>query len=65
LPKKKNTYWRRSITTEERLALSLRLVHIPYYLPSPSSSEQLNTSKKAEAVWLTTFMNVHIVAGRS
>ena len=28
MPKKKNTHWRRSITTEERLALTLRLVHI-------------------------------------
>jgi len=36
---KKNAQWRRSITTEERLALTLRLVHIPYNLLSPSSSD--------------------------
>ena len=51
--------------TEERVALTIRLVHILYNLLSPSSSVQLNTSQKAAAVWLTTFVNVHIVAGRS
>jgi 2-iminoacetate synthase ThiH len=62
---KKNTQWRRSITTEERLALTLRLVHISYNQLSPSSSEQLNTSQKATTFWLTNFVNVCMVAGRS
>jgi len=62
---KKNTQWRRSITTEERLALTLRSVHISYNLPSPSSLQQLNTSQKAAAFYLTNFVNVRLVAGRS
>jgi len=59
---KKNTQWRRSITTEERLALTLRLAHIPYNLLSPSSSEQLNTSQKVTTFCLTNFVNVRVVA---
>jgi hypothetical protein len=35
---------------EERLALTLRVVHIPYNLLS-SSSEQFKTSQKAAAFW--------------
>jgi hypothetical protein len=35
--RKKNTS--RSITTDERIVLTLRLVHIPYNTPSPPSSE--------------------------
>jgi len=35
---KKKTQWRHSTTTEERLALPLKLFHIPYILLSPSSS---------------------------
>jgi hypothetical protein len=41
----KKTQWRRNIKTEERLVLTLRLVHIPCNLLSPSSSEQFNTSQ--------------------
>jgi hypothetical protein len=37
---KKNTQWRWSVKTEERLALTLRLVYIPHNLRFPSSSEQ-------------------------
>jgi len=62
--RKKNTP-RRSITTEEKLALTLRLVHIPYNTPSPPSSKQLNKSQNAAVFWLTTFVNVRVVAGRS
>jgi len=62
---KKNTQWRRSITTEERLALTLRLVHISYNLLSPSPSEQLYTSQKGTTFLLTNFVNVRVVAGRS
>jgi hypothetical protein len=62
---KKNAQWRRSITTEERLALTLRLFHISCNLLSPSSSEQLNTSQRATTFWLTNFVNARIVAGRS
>ena len=62
---KENTQWRRSITTEERLALTLRLVHIPYNLLSRSSSDELNTSQMATTFWLTNFVNVRVVAGRS
>jgi hypothetical protein len=47
---KKNTQWRRSIKTLERLALALRLVNILYNLLFPSSSEQLNTSQKASSI---------------
>jgi hypothetical protein len=36
---KENTQWRRSIKIEEIMALTLRLVHIPYNLLSSSSSE--------------------------
>ena len=54
-----------SITTEGRLVLTLRSVHIPYNLPSPSSSQQLNTSQKAADFYLTNFVNVRLVAGRS
>ena len=64
LAKKKNTQWRRVITTKERLTLTLRLVHIPYIICSPSSSEPV-TPKKAAAFWLTTFVKVRLVAGRS
>jgi hypothetical protein len=39
----KKTQWRRSIATEEKLALSLRLVHIPCNLLFQSSTEQFNT----------------------
>jgi hypothetical protein len=51
---KNNTQWRSSITTQERLALTLRSVHIqsPHNLLSPPSAEQLNTSQKAAAFWL-------------
>ena len=65
LLKKKNTEWRRSIATEERLALTLRLVHIPYSLLSPPISEQLNTPQNAAASYLRTFVNVRVVAGKS
>ena len=61
--RKKNTP-RRSITTEEKLALTLRLVHIPYNTKSPPSLEQLNKSQTAAVFWLTTFVNVRVVAGR-
>jgi len=37
-----------SITTEERLALTVTLVRIPYNLLSPPSSEQLNTSQRQQ-----------------
>jgi len=56
---------RRGITTEERMALTLRLVHVPYNTSSPPSSEQINKPQKAAAFWLTTFVNVRVVAGRS
>jgi len=62
--RKKNTS-RSSITTDERLALTLRLVHIPYNTPSPPSSEQLTKSQRVAAFRLTTFVNVRVVAGRS
>jgi len=62
--RKKNTP-RRSITTEEKPALTIMLVHIPYNTPSPPSSEQLNKFQKAAVFWLTTFVNVRVVAGRS
>jgi len=62
---KKNVQWRRTITTEERLTLTVRLVHVPYNPLSPSPSEQLDTPQKAAAFWLTTFVNVRVVAGRN
>ena len=46
----KNMQWRHSIKTLERLALTLRLVHVLYNLLSPSSSEQLNTSQKTSSI---------------
>ena len=53
------------VAYQQKTSFKFRLVHIPYNLPSLSSSEQLNTSQKAEAVLLTTFVNVCVVAGRS
>ena len=61
---KKNTKWRRSITRERTHTLTVSLVLISYNVLS-SSSEQLNTSQKAAAFWLTTFVNVRVVVGRS
>ena len=61
---KKKTQWRRRLTTQ-RLTITVRLVHATYNLLSPSPSEQLNTSQKEAAFWLTTFVNVRLVAGRS
>ena len=47
------------------MAFTLRLVRIPSNLLSSSSSEQLNTSQKAATFWLTIFVNIRLVAGRS
>ena len=60
----KNAQWKCSITTDERLAWNVMFVHMPYNLLSPSSSEQLNTSQNAVALWLTIFVNVRVVSGR-